>query len=40
MFGTIEEAVELIKNGEMICLADNENVENEIDFCMAAEFVT
>ena len=40
MFGRIEEAVELIKNGHMICLADNENVENEIDFCMAAEFVT
>lgn len=40
MFGTIKEAVELIKNGEMICLADNENVENEIDFCMAAEFIT
>ena len=39
MFGTIEEAVEILKSGEMICLADSENVKNEIDFCMAAEFV-
>lgn len=39
-FGKIGEAIEAIKNGEMICLADNPSVENEIDFCMAAEFVT
>ena len=40
MFCSIDEAIETLKNGNMICLADNENVENEIDFCMAAEFIT
>ena len=40
MFDKIEEAIKAIKQGEMICLADNEKVENEIDFCMAAQFVT
>ena len=40
MFDKIEDAIALVKNGQMICLADNENVENEIDFCMAAQFVS
>ena len=40
MFGKTEEAIKAIKRGEMICLADNPQEENEIDFCMAAQFVT
>lgn len=40
MFDKIENAIKAIQQGEMICLADNEKVENEIDFCMAAQFVT
>ena len=40
MFGKIEDAIKAIANGEMICLADNENEENEIDFCAAAQFIT
>lgn len=40
MFSNLEEILEALKNGEMIGLADSPEVENEIDFCMAAEFVT
>ena len=40
MFGKIEDAIKAMANGEMICLADNENEENEIDFCAAAQFIT
>lgn len=40
MFGKIEDAIKAMANGEMICLADNENEENEIDFCTAAQFIT
>ena len=39
-FDTIEEAIEAIKNGEIIIVADDEDRENEGDFVMAAEKVT
>ncbi|MCO6358525.1 3,4-dihydroxy-2-butanone-4-phosphate synthase [Roseivirga pacifica] len=37
---TIEEAIEAIKNGEVIIVVDDENRENEGDFICAAEKVT
>ncbi|KPJ56052.1 MAG: 3,4-dihydroxy-2-butanone 4-phosphate synthase [Deltaproteobacteria bacterium DG_8] len=37
---TIQEAIEDIKNGEMVILCDNEDRENEGDLTMAAEKVT
>lgn len=37
---SITEAVQLIKNGEMIILVDDEDRENEGDITIAAEFVT
>lgn len=37
---TTEEAIEAIKNGEMIILVDDEDRENEGDITIAAEFVT
>lgn len=37
---TIEEAIEAIKNGEVIIVVDDENRENEGDFVCAAEKVT
>lgn len=40
MFGKIEDAIKAMANGEVICLADNEKQENEIDFCTAAQFIT
>lgn len=39
-FNTIEEAIEAIKNGEMIIVTDDEDRENEGDLVMAAEAVT
>lgn len=39
-FNTVEEAVEDIKNGKMIMVADDESRENEGDIIMAAEFAT
>ncbi|MGL5721356.1 MAG: bifunctional 3,4-dihydroxy-2-butanone-4-phosphate synthase/GTP cyclohydrolase II [Brevinema sp.] len=39
-FNTIEEAVESIKNGEIIIIVDDESRENEGDFVMAAEKIT
>ncbi|MFA4915669.1 MAG: bifunctional 3,4-dihydroxy-2-butanone-4-phosphate synthase/GTP cyclohydrolase II [Syntrophales bacterium] len=37
---TIAEAIEDIKNGNMVILVDDEDRENEGDLCMAAEFAT
>jgi len=40
MLNTIEEAIEAIRNGEVIIVVDDENRENEGDFVCAAEKVT
>jgi len=37
---TIEQALEEIKQGKMVILADGKEPENEGDFCLAAESVT
>ena len=37
---TIEEAIEAIKNGEVIIVVDDEDRENEGDFICAAEIIT
>jgi 3,4-dihydroxy 2-butanone 4-phosphate synthase/GTP cyclohydrolase II len=37
---TIEQALEEIKQGKMVILADGKDPENEGDFCLAAELVT
>ena len=39
-FGTIEQAIEDIKNGKMVLVTDDEDRENEGDLIMAAEKVT
>lgn len=39
-FNTVEEAIEAIRNGEMVIIADDEDRENEGDFVCAAEKVT
>jgi len=39
-FNTIEEAIESIRNGEMVIVIDDEDRENEGDLVMAAEFAT
>jgi len=39
-FSTIEEAIEAIKNGEIIVVVDDEDRENEGDLILAAEFIT
>lgn len=39
-FNTIEEAIEDLKNGKMVIVADDENRENEGDIIIAAEKVT
>ena len=39
-FNTIEEAIEAIRNGEMIIVTDDADRENEGDLLMAAEKVT
>jgi 3,4-dihydroxy 2-butanone 4-phosphate synthase/GTP cyclohydrolase II len=36
----IEDALEVIRNGGMVILVDDEDRENEGDFCMAAETIT
>ena len=40
VFVTAEVAIDLIRNGEMIILTDDENRENEGDLVIASEFVT
>ena len=40
MLTTIEDAVEILKQGKMIILVDDEHRENEGDLCMLAEHVT
>ena len=37
-FDTVEEAIETIKNGGMVIVADDESRENEGDLICAAEF--
>ena len=39
-FDTVEEAIEDIKNGKMVIIADDEDRENEGDLVCAAELVT
>lgn len=39
-YNTIEEALEALRNGEIILVTDNEDRENEGDFICAAEFAT
>lgn len=39
-FSTIEEAIEAIKNGEIVIVVDDEERENEGDFILAAEHIT
>lgn len=39
-FSTVPEALEALKNGEIIIVTDNEDRENEGDFICAAEFAT
>ncbi len=39
-FDTVEEAIEAIKNGSMVIIADDESRENEGDLICAAEFAT
>jgi 3,4-dihydroxy 2-butanone 4-phosphate synthase/GTP cyclohydrolase II len=40
VFVTVEEAIEIIRNGGMLIVVDDEDRENEGDFVMAAEKVT
>jgi 3,4-dihydroxy 2-butanone 4-phosphate synthase/GTP cyclohydrolase II len=40
VFASIEEAIELIKKGEIIILVDDESRENEGDMVVAAQFIT
>lgn len=40
MFSKIEDALKDLREGKIICVADSPDEENEIDFCMAAQFVT
>jgi len=40
LFATVEEAIEIIRNGGMLIVVDDEDRENEGDFVMAAEKVT
>lgn len=39
-YNTIEEAVQALRNGEIILVTDDENRENEGDMICAAEFAT
>ncbi len=39
-FSTIDEAIEWIKQGRVVIVADDENRENEGDLVLAAEFIT
>ena len=39
-YNTIPEALEALKNGEIILVTDDENRENEGDLICAAEFAT
>ena len=40
IFSTVEEAIEAIRNGEVVIIADDEDRENEGDLVCAAEEVT
>src|SRR4030066_869389 len=39
-FNTIDEALDDIANGKIVILVDDEDRENEVELCMAAEMVT
>lgn len=39
-FGTIEQAIEELKAGKFVVVADDEDRENEGDLIAAAEFIT
>ncbi|MBS1241397.1 MAG: ribB, partial [Gemmatimonadetes bacterium] len=40
MFGMIEQAIEDLRNGRIVIVADDEDRENEGDFVCAAQLVT
>lgn len=40
MFCTLNEALEELKNGKIIALADSPNIEDEVDYCCLAKFAT
>ena len=40
IFGTVEQAIEDLRNGKIIIVADDEDRENEGDFVCAGELVT
>lgn len=40
MFNKLDEILEDLKAGKIVCLSDNEDLENEIDMCCLAEFAT
>ena len=40
IFATIEEAIEIIRKGDMLIVVDDENRENEGDLLMAADKIT
>ena len=40
MFCSFEEAKEVLKNGEILCISDREDIENEIDMMILGEFAT
>ncbi|MEK6686891.1 MAG: bifunctional 3,4-dihydroxy-2-butanone-4-phosphate synthase/GTP cyclohydrolase II [Gemmatimonadota bacterium] len=40
MFGTIEQAIEDLRNGKIVIIADDENRENEGDFVCAAQLIS
>ncbi len=40
VFASIEEAIEIIRKGEMLIVVDDENRENEGDFLLAADKIT
>ena len=39
-FNTVDEAIEAIRNGEIVIVVDDEDRENEGDLIMAAQFAT
>ncbi len=40
LFATVEEAIEEVRQGQMVVLVDDEDRENEGDLAMAAEKIT
>ena len=40
MFSSLKEILKDLKNGKIVCLSDNEDIENEIDMMCLAKFAT